>query len=196
MNAHRKKRQTVISPRPTEQRAMVPPELPHDTRICIEDLDIDETHSDELIVEREMQDECRRWNAQTEATWVKEASKLLKRDFQGLRMELEEDPDGEVLTLDEWNQLCVEMDRLGGGMEQETEGSSSACDESYAENECKGPDINGKTLYQEPSKKESLDRTPRVCRWTVSACRRYHGSFSPRHRVFDHWRLEASCRGV
>ena len=25
-----------------------------------------------------MQDECRRWNAQTEASWVKEASKLLK----------------------------------------------------------------------------------------------------------------------
>ena len=71
-------------------------------------------------------------------------------------MELEEDPDGEVLTLDEWNQLCVEMDRLGGGMEQETEGSSSACDESYAENECKGPDINGETLYQEPSKKREL----------------------------------------
>ena len=48
MNAQTKKRQTVISPRPTEQRVMVPPELPHDTRICIEDLDFDETDSDEL----------------------------------------------------------------------------------------------------------------------------------------------------
>ena len=52
------------------------------------------------------QEEFRRWNAQTEATWVKEASKLLKRDFQGLRMELEADPDGELLTFDEWKQLC------------------------------------------------------------------------------------------
>ena len=78
----------MISPTPT-------------TRICIEDLDFDETDMDELREEREIQDECRRWNAQTEETWVKEASKLLKRDFQGLRMELEEDPDGEVLTMDE-----------------------------------------------------------------------------------------------
>ena len=59
-----------------------------------------------------MQEECRRWNAQTEATWVKEACKLLKLDFQGLRTELEEDPDGEALTMDEWKQLCVEMDRI------------------------------------------------------------------------------------
>ena len=93
-----------------------------------------------------MQDEVRRWNAQTEATWVKEASKFLKRDFQGLRMESDEDPDGQVLTMDEWKQLCVEMHHLGGGIEQETEGSS-AYDESYAENECKGTDINEETLY-------------------------------------------------
>ena len=94
-------------------------------------------------------------------------------------MESDEDPDGDVLTMDEWNQLCLEMDRLEGAMETETEGSSSAYDESYADNECKGTDINGETLYQEPSKKESLDRTPRVCRWTASACRRYDGSFGP-----------------
>ena len=119
---------------------MVPPGIPHDTRTCIEDLDFDE-----LREERELQEECRRWNAQTEATWVKEASKSLKRDFQGLRMELEEDPDGEDLTLDEWKQLCVKVDRFEGGMENETEESSSAYDESYADNECKETDINGET---------------------------------------------------
>ena len=140
---------------------MVPQEIPHDTRICIEDLDFDETDRDELR-KREMQDECRRWNAQTEATWSKEASKLLKRDFQGPGMELEEDPDGEVLTLDEWKQLCVEMDRLEGAMEHETDESSSAYDESSAAydessavNEFKGTDINGETLDQEPSKKRA-----------------------------------------
>jgi len=81
---------------------MVPPEIPHDSRICIEDLDFEESDSDESRAEREMQDECRRWNTQTEATWVKEASKLLKRDFRGLRLKLEEDPDGDFLTMDEW----------------------------------------------------------------------------------------------
>ena len=144
MNAQTKKRQTVIISTPTEQRVMVPPEIPHDTRTCIEDLDFDESDSDELREEREVQDECRRWNAQTRAsaaTWVKEASKLLRRDFQGVHMESEEDPDGEVLTMDEWKQLCVKVDRLEGGMEHETEGSSSAYDESYADNECKGPTL-------------------------------------------------------
>ena len=104
---------------------MVPPEIPHDTRTCAEDLDFDESDSDELREEREVQDECRRWNAQTRAsaaTWVKEASKLLRRDFQGLHMESEEDP--------EWKQLCVKVDRLEGGMEHETEGSSSTYAES------------------------------------------------------------------
>ena len=153
MNAQRKKRQTMISPTPTEDNVMVPPEIPHDTRIYIEEKD-----SDELKEEREMQDECRRWNAQTRssaATWVKEASKLLKRNFQGLRMESQEDPDGEVLTMDEWKQLCAEVDCLEGAMEHETEGSCSSYDESCADNECKGTDINGETLYQEPSKKRA-----------------------------------------
>ena len=155
MNAPTKKRQTVISPTPTERRIVVPPEVPHDTRIGIEDLDFNESDSDELRDDREMQDEVRRWNAQTEATWVKEASKLPKRDFQGIRMQSDEDPDGEALTLDEWRQLRVEMDWLEDGLEDETESSSSACDESYAENECKGTDINGETLYQEPSKRRA-----------------------------------------
>ena len=56
----RKKRQTVISPEQTEVRTVLPPEVPHDTRICIEDLadtDTDESDSDELRVEREVQDE-------------------------------------------------------------------------------------------------------------------------------------------
>ena len=134
MNAQTKKRQSVISPTPTERRVVVPPEIPHDSRICIEDLDFVESDSDESREER-----GRRWNAQTEATWVKEASKLLKRDFQGLRMELEDDPDGEALTLDEWRQLCVEMDRLDGAMEDETEGSSSACDELMLTVSARGP---------------------------------------------------------
>ena len=37
MNAQTKKRQTVISPEQTEVRIVVPPEVPHDMRICIED---------------------------------------------------------------------------------------------------------------------------------------------------------------
>ena len=87
MSAQTKKRQTVISTTPTEQRVMVPPEIPHDTRVCIEDIvntDFDESDNDELREKREMQDEFRRWNAQTTAsaaTWVKNASKLLERDF-------------------------------------------------------------------------------------------------------------------
>ena len=36
MNAQIKKRQTVISPEQTEVRTVVPPEVPHDTRICVE----------------------------------------------------------------------------------------------------------------------------------------------------------------
>ena len=92
MNAQTKKRQTVISPEQTEVRTVAPPEIPHDTRICIEDLvdtDIDESDIDELRDEREVQDENvdnrhaklthrNRWNAQTKssaATWVEEASK-------------------------------------------------------------------------------------------------------------------------
>ena len=55
----RKKRQTVISPTPTEQRVVVPPEVPHDTRICIEDLvDIEREKKgheiDQLREEREV----------------------------------------------------------------------------------------------------------------------------------------------
>ena len=49
-------------------------------------------------------------------------------------MELEEDPDGEILsmvvTMDDWEQLCVEMDRFKGAMELDPE-------ESYADNECR-----------------------------------------------------------
>ena len=131
-------------PTPIEQRVMVPPEIPHDTRICIEDLvdpDFEESDVDEWRDEREVQDDRTdiqhaefvhrgRWNAQARssaAAWVTEASKSLERNFQGLRMESEEDPDGEVLTMDEWTQLCVEVDRLEGAMEHEMEGSSSAC---------------------------------------------------------------------
>ena len=116
---------------------------------------------------------------------------ITPRDFQGLRMELEDDPDGEVLTLDEWRQLCVEMDRLEGAMEEYTESSSSTCDESYADNECMGTDINGETLYQEPSKKKAWTVHTRVCRWTASAFRRYDGSLSPRHRSRP---LETGCK--
>ena len=89
MNAKTKKQQTVISPTPTQRRVVVPPEIPHDTRTCIEDLDFDESDSDELREKSKMQDDVRRWNAQTEANWVKQASKLLKRGFESLRMLLE-----------------------------------------------------------------------------------------------------------
>ena len=108
-------------------------------------------------------------------------------------MELEDDPDGEVLTLDEWRQLCVEMDRLEGAMEEYTESSSSTCDESYADNECMGTDINGETLYQEPSKKKA---------WTVhhvfAGGRQVHFDdtmdLSAPDTGLDRWRLEASSR--
>ena len=74
--------------------------------------------------------------------------KLLKRDFQSLHIKLGDDPDGEVLTVDE-KQLCVEKDRLEGAMEHEE--SFLPFDKSYADNECKGTDINEETLCQEPS---------------------------------------------
>ena len=50
-------------------------------------------------------------------------------------MELEEDPDGEALTMDVWKHLCAKVDRLEGGMEHEMDGSSSAYDEFHPENE-------------------------------------------------------------
>ena len=86
MDAQTKKRQTVISPEQTEETIVVPPEVPHDTRICIEDL-VD-MEIDQLREKREVQGESvdnrhaklvhrNRWNAQTRssaATWLKEAS--------------------------------------------------------------------------------------------------------------------------
>ena len=42
-------------PSPTERRVVVSPEIPHDTRTCIEDLNFDESDSDELREEIEMQ---------------------------------------------------------------------------------------------------------------------------------------------
>ena len=92
-------------------------------------------------------------------------------------MESKEDPDGEVLTFGEWTQLCVEVDRLERAMEHETEGSSSACDESHADNECKGCRHEWRDVVPGTIEAESLDHTPRVCRWTASACRRYDWSF-------------------
>ena len=50
--------------------------------------------------------------------------KIPKRYFQTLLAESEEDPDGEVLTMDQWRQLRAEVDRLDdeGIMQHETEG--------------------------------------------------------------------------
>ena len=90
MDAQTKKRQTVISPEKREVRIVLSPEIPHDTRICIEDLvdtDFDVSDSDELRDEREVQDENAdirhaelaqrtRSNAQMKssaATWVEES---------------------------------------------------------------------------------------------------------------------------
>jgi len=55
-----------------------------------------------------------------------------KHNCKILRVESEEDPDGEVLTMDEWRQLCAEVDSLDdeGVRQQETEGLSSAHDGS------------------------------------------------------------------
>ena len=41
----------------------------------------------------------------------------------------------------------------------------------------RGADINGEDVVQRTIEAESLDHTPRVCRWTASACRRYDWSF-------------------
>ena len=103
----------------------------------MEDLDFDESDNDELSEEKKMQEQCRRFDAQmtaSTATWFKKASKLRKRDFQDERVELEQNLDGQILsmvvTMDDWEQLCVEMDRFKGAMEHVTE-------ESYADNECR-----------------------------------------------------------
>jgi len=121
----------------------MPPEIPQDARTCTEDLDFEESDSDESREEREMRDECRRWNAQTEATWVKEASKLQKRDFQGLRMESREDPDGEVLTMDEWKQLCAsETDTQDGSIEKVAEARTQRIERGG----CDNPQRSGVTM--------------------------------------------------
>jgi len=71
------------------------------------------------------------------------------------RVESEEDPDGEVLTMDEWRQLCAEVDSLDdeGVRQHETEGLSSAHDGSCGER--KEADISGETSHQEPSAKRA-----------------------------------------
>ena len=69
---------------------MVPQEIPHDTRICIEDLvntNVDESDSGQLREEREMQDE---WTMEhnvdvpvpqtAETGRVKEVTQLITRD--------------------------------------------------------------------------------------------------------------------
>ena len=95
MNAQTEKRQTVISPTPTEQRVMVPPEIPHDTRICIEDFEGSDV--DEWRDEREVQDDGAniqhaefvhrgRWNAQARSsagTWVKKGIQVSQTQFSG-----------------------------------------------------------------------------------------------------------------
>ena len=58
----REKRQTVISPEQTEVKIVLPAEVPHDTRICIEDfVDIEREKKgheiDQLREERDVQDE-------------------------------------------------------------------------------------------------------------------------------------------
>ena len=85
-----KKRQTVISPEQTKVRTVLPPEVAHDTRICLTLSEKKKGHEiGQLREEREVQDESadighgklahiNRWNAQTKssaATWVEEASK-------------------------------------------------------------------------------------------------------------------------
>ena len=91
MNAQTKKRQTMISPEQTEVRIVVPSEVPHDMRICIEDL-VD-TDIDDSREEREVQEESvdirraevvrrNRWNPHLKpsaATWVKERHPSRKR---------------------------------------------------------------------------------------------------------------------
>jgi len=47
------------------------------------------------------------------------------------------------------------MDGIEDAMEDETESSSYTYEESYAENECEGTDINGETLYLEASRKRA-----------------------------------------
>ena len=77
-------------------------------------------------------------------TWVKETSKLLQRDFQGLRVELEEDPDGEVLTMDEWKQLCVEMNAAS-----ETDTQDGSIEQVAEAQECDGLSEQDVTIHRE-----------------------------------------------
>ena len=58
MNAQTKKRQTVISTEQTEVRIVVPPEVPHDTRICVEDL-VDKEINQLREEKRSARRECR-----------------------------------------------------------------------------------------------------------------------------------------
>ena len=87
-----KKGRTAISPEQTKVRIVAPPEVPYDTRICIENLvdtDSDELEIDELREEREVRGKSvetghvelvqrKRWNAQTKPSatiWARKASK-------------------------------------------------------------------------------------------------------------------------
>ena len=56
---------------------------------------------------------------------VQEGIQVVETCFQDERLELEENPDGKILsmvvTMDDWEQLCVEMDYFKSPMEHETE---------------------------------------------------------------------------
>ena len=62
-------------------------------------------------------------------------------------MELEEDPDGEVLTMDAWKQLCVEMDRLED-FEDENDCENSS-DDAASETDTQDGSIGKVTEAQE-----------------------------------------------
>ena len=85
MNAQTKKRHAVISPEQTEVRIVVPPEVPHDMRICIEDLvdtEIDQLKDDEKKGKEP-------GNGTPEPVEMKEKCKVRvsTTDLQNLRME-------------------------------------------------------------------------------------------------------------
>ena len=85
MDAQTKKRQTAVSPAQTQQRIVVPPEVPHDTRISIEDIEdmeidqlrekretrevqgvsLDIRHAEHVLRERGPTASVSNWNAQT-----------------------------------------------------------------------------------------------------------------------------------
>ena len=126
---------------PTEQRVMVPPEIPHDARTCIGDPDFEESHSDGSREKREMQDECRRWNTQTLGSRRHpNYCNAIFRPTYGVGGRSRRRSS----HMDEWKQLCVEMNAAS-----ETDTQDGSIEKVAEAQECDGLSEQDLTILRE-----------------------------------------------